>query len=142
MREGLKPATLTEKTTMGEYHGDFTSWADVREQFEPNWKGYNNDFRRGRQKPVPPTEPEDVLYAEYDQPGYEGSALVIYRQGDRVFEVTGSHCSCYGLEDQWEPEEYDIPTYLAFVARTRDGYGINDKGRAVAAAKLKLLING
>ena len=127
---------------MGEYHGDFNSWADVREQFEPEWKNYSGELRWGRRQAVPPVEPEAVLYAEYEAEGYEGSAIVIYRQGDRVFEVTGWHCSCYGLEDQWEPEEYDVPTYLAFAERTKDGYGINDEARAVAAAKLKLLVNG
>lgn len=84
-----------------------------------------------------------MLWAEYDNGGYEGSAIVIYRQGDKVFEVSGGHCSCYGLEDQWAPEEYDIPTYLAFVDRSQDTWDhMAAKARAVAAAKLKLLTNG
>jgi len=131
---------------MTEYHGDFSSWDDVRENFEPSWDRSDSDLQWGgaiasRRRKVPPTEPEDVLWAEYDQPSDEGYATVIYRQGDRVFEVTGLHCSCYGLEGQWEPEEYDIPTYIAFADQTNDDW-MSGKGRAVAAAKLKLLTNG
>ena len=36
---------------------------------------------------------------------YCGSSLVIYEKDGMLYEVNGSHCSCSGLEDQWEPEE-------------------------------------
>lgn len=39
---------------------------------------------------------------------YSGSAVVIFRRDDKLFEVHGSHCSCMGLEEQWEPEETTI----------------------------------
>lgn len=133
---------------MGEYHEDFGSWEDVKGQFEPDWNGNSTGLSWGssissRHQKVPATEPEDVLYAEYDNGGYDGSAIVIYRQGDKVFEVSGVHCSCYGLEDQWTPEEFDIPTYLAFVEKTQSSWDeMTNRARAVAAAKLRLLING
>ncbi len=44
-----------------------------------------------------------VLYAKYECECYEGQAEVIYEKDGELFEVSGSHCSCYGLENQWEP---------------------------------------
>ena len=45
-----------------------------------------------------------ILFAAYDCE-YEGQALVVFRRNRRLYEVNASHCSCYGLEDQWDPEE-------------------------------------
>ena len=49
----------------------------------------------------------EIIYAEYDCPPYEGYAQVYFysREDNLFYSVHGSHCSCYGLEDQWEPEE-------------------------------------
>jgi hypothetical protein len=47
----------------------------------------------------------EIIFAEYDQPDYEGYAHIIFRKGGKLYEVNGSHCSCYGLEGQWVPEE-------------------------------------
>lgn len=44
-----------------------------------------------------------ILFAAYDGE-YECDALVVFRQNRKLYEVNGSHCSCYGLEDQWDPE--------------------------------------
>ena len=44
-----------------------------------------------------------VLIAYYDG-HYGGEAFVLYRKSGKLYEVNGSHCSCYGLEDQWNPE--------------------------------------
>lgn len=49
-----------------------------------------------------------VVYAENEQEGYEGSAAVVYAHGGKLFMVTGSHCSCYGFEGMWEPDEVTI----------------------------------
>ena len=71
------------------YSGDFSSWSDVCSYFD-----------------IEVAEPDQVLYAVCDCPDYEGYADVIYRVGDRFYWAHGSHCSCYGLEDQWAPIEY------------------------------------
>lgn len=60
-----------------------------------------------------PTE-EEVLLAYYTYEDYSGSAFVLYQKDGKLFEVHGSHCSCYGLEGQWEPEE---TTYAALSMR-------------------------
>lgn len=45
----------------------------------------------------------EILYAEYVPGDYCGDAYVLFRKEDKLYEVSGSHCSCYGLEGQWEP---------------------------------------
>lgn len=55
-------------------------------------------------------EQKDVefIYAFYNQECYEGSAFVLFVRKDKLYEVNGSHCSCFGLEDQWSPEETSV----------------------------------
>lgn len=52
----------------------------------------------------------DILLASYTYEDYSGSAFVLFKdtRDGKLYEVNGSHCSCYGLEGQWEPEETDI----------------------------------
>ena len=50
----------------------------------------------------------DILLASYTYEYYSGSALVVFRKDGELYEVNGSHCSCYGLEGQWEPEETSV----------------------------------
>lgn len=50
----------------------------------------------------------EVLLASYTYEDYEGSAFVLFRKNGKLFEVNGGHCSCYGLEGQWEPEETSV----------------------------------
>lgn len=44
------------------------------------------------------------LYAYED---YDGNAAVLYyrKSTKKYYEAYGSHCSCYGLENQWESDE-------------------------------------
>jgi hypothetical protein len=66
---------------------------------------------------------ENVLYADYDCPPYEGYAYVVFEKDGKLYEVSGSHCSCYGLEDQWEPEEVCLPE---LANRVTNGKGTTD----------------
>ncbi len=52
--------------------------------------------------------PDKVLAAAYHYEDYEGHAFVLFIKDGMLFEVNGSHCSCYELEGQWEPELVDI----------------------------------
>ncbi|MEC2335172.1 hypothetical protein [Bacillus subtilis] len=47
----------------------------------------------------------NILFASYGYELYSGNAFVLFEKDGVLFEVCGSHCSCYGLEGQWEPEE-------------------------------------
>ncbi|MDE2101752.1 MAG: hypothetical protein KGL39_31185 [Patescibacteria group bacterium] len=74
-----------------------------------------------------PAEAE-ILLAWYGYGDYCGSSLVIFRRNGELYEVNGGHCSCTGLEDQWEPEK----TTTAAL-RTREFYdhydGVNEAKR-------------
>lgn len=47
----------------------------------------------------------EILLANYNNCCWEGDAFVLFIRNGKLYEVNGSHCSCYGLEGQWEPEE-------------------------------------
>lgn len=49
-----------------------------------------------------------VFVACYEYEDYSGSAWVLYAKGKTLYEVHGSHCSCFGLEEQWTPEDTTI----------------------------------
>lgn len=53
-------------------------------------------------------EAADFVLAYYDYECYEGTAYVLYLKDGVWYEVDGSHCSCYGLEGQWEPQETNV----------------------------------
>jgi len=46
-----------------------------------------------------------ILYGYYSYEDYSGEAFVLFEKDKKLYEVNGSHCSCYGLEGQWQPEE-------------------------------------
>lgn len=50
----------------------------------------------------------EVILASYSCANYSGGAFVLFKKDGKLFEVNGSHCSCYGLEGQWEPEETTV----------------------------------
>ena len=60
-------------------------------------------------------EPE-LVYAVYSMPPYEGYAEIIFRRNGEWFLASGGHCSCYGLEGQWEPEPFDPLLHLKAIA--------------------------
>lgn len=95
------------------YREQFGSWADVQREFEMS-------------VPVP----DQVIFAEYNTPAYEGYANVIYRNGDRFYWAYGSHCSCYGLEGQWDPEEYDARSMID-VMRRGNHWRLDDRGAEI-----------
>ena len=87
-------------------------WAESK--FEGMCQDFDNDRWYGAPEAKTPSHerPEfqdiEVLFASYEYAGYEGDAFVLFRKDGKLYEVNGSHCSCYGLEGQWEPEETTI----------------------------------
>lgn len=88
----------------------FTDIDDMKKEFE---ELDNSDF---------PTESE-ILIASYSTQMYEGDCKILYERDGKLFEVNGGHCSCYGLESQWSPEE---TTWEALAIRPRDSYTWGD----------------
>jgi hypothetical protein len=85
------------------YFGQFSGYDDMLEQ----WGNPSN----------PPLE-EDVLFAVYGTPAYEGYAIAVFKKDGKLYEVNDSHCSCHGLEN-WIPEE---TTKAALGMRSLEGY--------------------
>lgn len=50
----------------------------------------------------------EILLAWYGGGDYCGSAFVLLRKGAELFEVNASHCSCYGIEGQWDLESTTV----------------------------------
>lgn len=50
----------------------------------------------------------EIIIASYTYQSYDGTAFILFRKNGKLFEVNGSHCSCHGLEGQWEPEETTV----------------------------------
>ena len=86
------------------YLGMFKNKEAMMEQFEIN-EAYLENCK--------------VLFAAYDCEGYEGYAMVIFSKNGKLYEVNASHCSCNGLEGQWEPEE----TCLEALKQRKYSYG-------------------
>ena len=72
----------------------------------------------------------NVLVASYTYEDYNGDAYVLFERGGKLFEVHGSHCSCYGLgednycgdtETQWQPEETSEEAIRHIIAKSTWG---------------------
>lgn len=71
----------------------FGRWGDVYD--------INRDFDEHRGECA--LEDEEVLFASYENEDYSGHAVVLFERNGTLMEVSASHCSCYGLEGQFEP---------------------------------------
>lgn len=94
---------------MEKYFDGFGSREDVAREFECGTGGNYNYQLRGYEPFHPhenfPTDAE-IIYAAYGtEEAYSGSAFVVFERDGVLYEVHGGHCSCHGLEGQWEPEE-------------------------------------
>lgn len=51
-----------------------------------------------------------ILFSRYSYEDYAGEGYVLGYDTEKetFFEVFGSHCSCYGLEGQWDEEAIEI----------------------------------
>ena len=49
-----------------------------------------------------------ILLASYESDGCDGYAFVLFVCDGKLFEVNGSVCSIYDLEEQWLPEETSV----------------------------------
>lgn len=86
-----------------------------------------------------------VIVASYTYEDYSGGAYVLFERDGKLFEVHGSHCSCYGLSEssysgdtstQWDPEEADRD---AIIHRLVNGtWGEEDKIKDAVLAALQV----
>jgi hypothetical protein len=64
-----------------------------------------------------------ILLANYDTPDYSGYAFILFEHNGELYEVNASHCSCYGLEGQWEPEKVSVSELTHRVLKGNLGKG-------------------
>ncbi|MFW6008491.1 MAG: hypothetical protein ACOCP8_04415 [archaeon] len=69
----------------------------------------------------------DIVFASYTYEYYEGDAFVLFIKDGKLYEVNGGHCSCYGLESQWEPEETSLEAIRFRIKNGSFGYRYHDK---------------
>jgi hypothetical protein len=73
---------------------------------------WNNDYimenKRAMKKALELHKDDKILFASYGYENYSGDAYVLFYKNDNLYEVFGSHCSCYGLEGQWKPDETSL----------------------------------
>lgn len=72
----------------------------------------------------------DILlaYYSYEQYEAEGLAFVLFRKDGALYEVNGGHCSCYGLEGQWKPEEVSLEELEHRLTKGKLGLGYGSDG--------------
>jgi hypothetical protein len=98
----------------------------------------NDDIIREFQISEDVLQDVNVLIAAYDIPSYEGYAFVLFERCGLLYEVHGYHCSCYGLENQWEPE---MTTWRDLQFRLENGRDFGSYGADFASAIESLIIS-
>jgi len=89
----------------------FAGWDDVLREFSAE---------AGQPEP-------EFVYAIYNHPDYAGAAAVVFYQDGAWFHNSGSHCSCYGLEDSgWNPETFDPMDHFMALSQNKLILAIQD----------------
>ena len=83
-----------------------------------------------------------VIYSEYEIDGYDGSAVVIFEHENKLYEVTGGHCSCYGLEGQWNPEEMSVESFLRIYKHRIQNEILTGTDSEAIVKRIKAYLNG
>ena len=73
-----------------------------------NFENYEFLSKEEQKKVMLDYSKNNILFAYYAVEYYDGEAFVIFERDGKLFEVNGSHCSCWGLVDQWKPQETTI----------------------------------
>jgi hypothetical protein len=98
-------------------------------------KGYWLEHKAKMTQKLKDYEGVNILFASYGTDNYSGDAFVLFEKDGKLFEVNGGHCSCYGLEEQFEPEE---TTLEAIEMRlTKGTMGVDDYSGNEFANELK-----
>lgn len=63
-----------------------------------------------------------VLLYHFDVGGYETKAYILFVKDGKFYAVRGAHCSCYGYEEQWSPEDTQPEHERMFLKGTMKHY--------------------
>ena len=129
---------------------DLTDWseADIKSHLVRDWSGEepSGSYEGGRQTPETTTNAEAwletaevlVAYESVGDYGCDSSGFYLFRRDGKLYEVHGGHCSCYGFEGQFCPEE----TSLAYLQsdKFRLDVGGYDSESVANAEKVKAFV--
>jgi hypothetical protein len=102
---GKEGGVMDEINRLHCYCGGFDCWDDVCRAFNIS----------GKELPF--------VFAAYDFDQCGGDAMVVVSADAETFGmVEGSHCSCYGLEGQWDLTEHSMAEIAQMVADDADNY--------------------
>lgn len=94
----------------------------------------NEDILREFEAPADVLDGATIYLAYYHVGnwGCDSSAFVLFEKDGKLYEQHGSHCSCHGLEGQWQPEETTIESLAHRAEKGSFGYpgGYDDEGYA------------
>ena len=97
----------------------FNNWEKV-DDIRKDFLDYG-EWENGKRLEGFPTD-EEILFASYEQGGYDGDSIVLFKRNGKFYYNSAGHCSCYGLEGQWEPEEV-IPEQLLKMSAPYEDHG-------------------
>ncbi len=83
-----------------------------------------------------------VVGGSYVYENYDGRAILYVAQDGKLYEVTGSHCSCNGLEGDFTPQEVrpsTIVTMLRTQPESNRRYGLDDSDQRMLATVIENL---
>lgn len=106
------------------YFGSFDSLEQMVKSFASDWSNENEFVNKRKSDILESLKDAEILFAAYGGRFYEGCAFVLFRKNNKLFEVNASHCSCFGLEGTWEPEE---TTLVALNLRKEKGTILPDE---------------
>jgi hypothetical protein len=83
---------------------------------------YNEWFEYKRKPEYP--DNLHIFMSVYTYEDYSGDAWLVGYDTDKesFFMVTGGHCSCYGLEGQWDVEDYTREQLIELFGRMVENY--------------------
>ena len=123
------PVYLNDWKSKIDLIGDFESIYLTEEEYLAEKCPWHNDEYWNNEKArmdiaISKYETRNILFASYNQANYSGDAWVLFEENGELYEVNGSHCSCYGLEYQWEPEKVTLEELEYRL--TKGSFGIDD----------------
>lgn len=105
-----EPVYLNDWSSKYDVIADFEGIYISKEEYESNVCPYPNEdywieMKERMKQVLEKYKDVNILFASYSYANYSGHAWVLFEKEGKLYEVNGSHCSCYGLEEQWQPEE-------------------------------------
>lgn len=87
-----------------QYYGEWKSREDIIQDFFCDYEGSVREEDKEAAENFP--RHDQIIFAcNVAHSAYEESCVVLYVEGGKLFFNEASHCSCYGYENQWDPDE-------------------------------------